>query len=44
MTPPLFPVEKLIPTLKRQLNLEEICKSLDEKGLTKREAHPWWIW
>ena len=30
--------------LKRQLNLVEICKSLDEKGLTKNEAYPLWIW
>ncbi len=29
---------------KRQLNLVEICKSLDEKGLTKNEAYPLWIW
>ncbi len=31
-----------VSSLKRQLNFLEICRSLDEKGLTKREAYPWW--
>ncbi len=30
--------------LKRQLNIVEICKRLDEKGSTKSEAYPLWIW
>ena len=30
--------------LNRQLSLVEICESLDERGLTKREAYPLWIW
>ncbi len=30
--------------LKRHLNLGEICKSLDQKILTKSEAFPVWIW
>ncbi len=29
---------------KRQLNIVEICNSLKEKGLTRREASPLWIW
>ncbi len=32
------------PNLKRQVNIVEICKSLDEKGLTMSEAVPLWIW
>ncbi len=34
--------ERLL-TLKWQLILVEICRSLGEKGLTKREAYPLWI-
>ena len=28
---------------KRRLNIVEICRSLDEIGLTKRQAYPSWI-
>ena len=31
-------------TLKRQLNVVKIRKGLDEKGMTKNEAYPLWIW
>ncbi len=40
----IFHAASLVLALKRQLNLVEICKSLAEKGLRKREAYPWWIW
>ncbi len=43
--PPLgWQIWKHHSTLKRLLNSVEICKRLDEKGLTKSEANPLWIW
>ncbi len=40
----MFRLSRGNSTFKRQLNLVEIWQSLDEKGLTKSEAYPLWIW
>ena len=36
--------QRELQILPRQLNCGQICPSLDEKGVTKREAYPLWIW
>ncbi len=36
--------ERVALPLKRRLNIVGICKSLDGKGLTKKEAYPLWSW
>ncbi len=35
---------EMASTLELQMNTVQICRSLDEKGLTKSELYPLWIW